>query len=72
MNIITELCKLQVTTEDVDVADAFMGVDVTVNGVPAESASGTLEMSSASGYCIVLDAYINGVHYTGTSTNPVV
>ncbi len=46
--------------------------DVTVNGVPAESASGTLEMSSASGYCIVLDAYINGVHYTGTSTNPVV
>ena len=46
--------------------------DVTVNGVPAESASGTFEMSSASGYCIVLDAYINGVHYTGTSTNPVV
>ena len=46
--------------------------DVTVNGVPAESASGTLEMSSASGYCIVLNAYINGVHYTGTSTNPVV
>ena len=46
--------------------------DVTVNGVPAESASGTLEMSSVSGYCIVLDAYINGVHYTGTSTNPVV
>lgn len=46
--------------------------DVTVNGVPAESASGTLEMSSASGYCIVLNAYINGVHYTGTSTNSVV
>jgi hypothetical protein len=46
--------------------------DVTVNGVPAESASGTLEMSSTSGYCIVLNAYINGVHYTGTSTNPVV
>ena len=46
--------------------------DVTVNGVPAESATGTLEMSSASGYCIVLNAYINGVHYTGTSTNPVV
>ena len=46
--------------------------DVTVNGVPAESASGTLEMSAASAYCIKLDAYINGVHYTGTSTNPVV
>ncbi|MBO7284248.1 MAG: BACON domain-containing protein [Bacteroidales bacterium] len=35
MNIITELCKLQVTTKDVEVADAFMGVDVTVNGVSA-------------------------------------
>ena len=46
--------------------------NVTVNGVATENATGTLEMSSASGYCIVLDAYINGVHYTGTSTNPVV
>ena len=46
--------------------------NVTVNGVATEDASGTLEMSSASGYCIVLNAYINGVHYTGTSTNPVV
>ena len=46
--------------------------NVTVNGVATEDATGTLEMSSASGYCIVLNAYINGVHYTGTSTNPVV
>ncbi|MBO7189147.1 MAG: hypothetical protein J6V55_01015 [Alistipes sp.] len=46
--------------------------NVTVNGVATEDATGTLEMSSASNYCIVLDAYINGVHYTGTSTNPVV
>ena len=46
--------------------------NVTVNGVAAESASGTMEMSSASSYYIVLDCYINGVHYTGTSNNPVV
>ena len=46
--------------------------DVTVNGVAAESASGTMEMSSSSNYHIVLNCYINGVHYTGTSSNPVV
>ena len=46
--------------------------NVTVNGVATEDATGTLEMSSASGYCIVLNAYINGVHYTGTSTNTVI
>ena len=46
--------------------------NIKVNGVAAESASGTMEMSSASNYYIVLDCYINGVHYTGTSNNPVV
>ena len=46
--------------------------NITVNGVAAESASGTMEMSSTSSYYIVLDCYINGVHYTGTSNNPVV
>ena len=46
--------------------------NVTVNGVAAESASGTMEMSANSSYYIVLDCYINGVHYTGTSNNPVV
>ena len=46
--------------------------NITVNGVAAESASGTMEMSSSSSYYIVLDCYINGVHYTGTSNNPVV
>ena len=45
--------------------------NITVNGVAAESASGTMEMSSSSNYYIVLDCYINGVHYTGTSNNPV-
>ena len=45
--------------------------NITVNGVAAESASGTMEMSSSSSYYIVLDCYINGVHYTGTSNNPV-
>ena len=46
--------------------------NITVNGVAAESASGTMEMSSSSSYYIVLNCYINGVHYTGTSNNPVV
>lgn len=46
--------------------------EVTVNGVPTEDASGTMEMSTNSNYQIVLNAYINGVHYTGTSTNRVV
>ena len=45
--------------------------NITVNGVAAESASGTMEMSTSSSYYIVLDCYINGVHYTGTSNNPV-
>lgn len=51
---------------------ALNAYDVTVNGVAAESASGTLEMSSSNNYHIVLDAVINGVKYTGTSTNAVV
>lgn len=51
---------------------AMNAIDVKVNGVAAESASGTLEISTNQGYRIVLDAEINGVKYTGTSTNPVV
>ena len=51
---------------------ALNAYNITVNGVAAESASGTMEMSSASSYYIVLDCYINGAHYTGTSNNPVV
>ena len=47
-------------------------LNITVNGVAAESASGTMEMSASSSYYITLDCYINGVHYTGTSNNPVV
>lgn len=46
--------------------------DVTVNGVAAESASGTLTISTNQNYVVVLDAVINGVKYTGTSTNSVV
>ena len=51
---------------------ALNAYNITVNGVAAESASGTMEMSASSNYYIVLDCYINGVHYTGTSNNPVV
>ena len=46
--------------------------EVTVNGVVAESISGTMAISTNHAYRIVLDAYIDGVHYTGTSNNPVV
>ena len=46
--------------------------EVTVNGVPTDDASGTMDMSTNSAYHIVLDAYINGAHYTGKSTKPVV
>ena len=45
---------------------------VVVNGVETTDASGTVDMSSNNSYYIVLDCYINGVHYTGTSNNPVV
>ena len=45
---------------------------VVVNGVETTDASGTVEMSSNNSYYITLDATINGVRYTGTSTNPVV
>ena len=46
--------------------------NVYVNGVETTDASGTMIMSSNNNYYITLDAYINGVHYTGTSKNPVV
>ena len=46
--------------------------NVTVDGVAADSASGTISMKSEDSYHIVLDAYINGVHYTGTSTNAII
>ena len=45
---------------------------VVVNGVETTDASGTVDMSSSNNYYITLDATINGVRYTGTSTNPVV
>ena len=45
---------------------------VVVNGVETTDASGTVEMSSNNSYYVTLDATINGVRYTGTSTNPVV
>ena len=45
--------------------------NVTVNGVTAESASGTVSMSTNDNYHVVIDATINGVKYTGKSTNAV-
>ncbi|MBQ8205112.1 MAG: BACON domain-containing protein [Alistipes sp.] len=46
--------------------------NVTVNGVTAESASGTVSISTNDNYHVVINAEINGVKYTGTSTNAVV
>lgn len=50
----------------------FNIVKVVVDGVETTDASGTVEMSTNNSYYITLDATINGVRYTGTSTNPVV
>ena len=47
-------------------------IKVVVDGIETTDASGTVEMSSNNSYYITLDATINGVRYTGTSTNPVV
>lgn len=46
--------------------------NVTVDGVTAESASGTVSISTNDNYHVVINAEINGVKYTGTSTNAVV
>jgi hypothetical protein len=45
---------------------------VVVNGEETTDASGTVEMSANNNYYITLDATINGVKYTGTSSNAVV
>ena len=45
---------------------------IVVNGVETTNASGTVTMSTNNSYHITLDATINGVRYTGTSSNPVV
>lgn len=44
---------------------------IVVDGVETTDASGTVEMSSNNGYHITLNATINGVKYTGTSSNAV-
>lgn len=44
--------------------------DLAVDGVAAESASGTITLDDSS-YKISIDAVINGVKYTGTSTNGI-
>lgn len=50
----------------------FNIIKVVVDGIETTDASGTVEMSTNNSYYITLDATINGVRYTGTSTNPVV
>ena len=45
---------------------------VVVDGVETTDASGTVEMGSNNSYHVTLNATINGVKYTGTSSNAVV
>ena len=45
---------------------------VVVNGVETTDAYGTIEMGSNNSYHVTLNATINGVKYTGTSSNAVV
>ena len=45
---------------------------VVVNGVETTDASGTVMMSTNNSYHVTLNATINGVRYTGTSSNAVV
>ena len=45
---------------------------VVVNGVETTDAYGTVEMGSNNSYHVTLNATINGVKYTGTSSNAVV
>ncbi|MBR5198057.1 MAG: hypothetical protein IKW42_07540, partial [Alistipes sp.] len=51
---------------------ALNATNVTVDGVEANDASGTVQISSSLSYHVVIDAVINGVKYTGTSSNAVV
>ena len=44
--------------------------DLAVDGIAAESAAGTITLDDSS-YKISIDAVINGVKYTGTSTNSI-
>lgn len=69
----TVVCTLNMTAAGTFYfgGDGMLNVTtVTVDGVTAESASGTVSIS-ASDYHVVIDAVINGVKYTGTSTNAV-
>ena len=53
-------------------SDCELTLKYTVDGVAAESASGTVELSSSLNYHVVINAVINGVTYTGTSTNAII
>ena len=69
----TVVCTLNMTAAGTFYfgGDGMLNVtNVTVDGVTAESASGTVSIST-SDYHVVIDAVINGVKYTGTSTNAV-
>lgn len=53
-----------------DTAGVLYATDITVNGVPATSVSGTIELTNNT-YYVTLNMTVDGVKYSGTSSNPV-
>lgn len=67
-----KLSELAGATFIINGTGVLNATNVTVDGVAAESASGTVELSSSLNYHVVINAVINGVTYTGTSTNAII
>ena len=67
-----KLSELAGATFIINGTGVLNATNVTVDGVAAESASGSVELSSSLNYHVVINAVINGVTYTGTSTNAII
>ncbi len=67
-----KLSELAGATFVINGTGALNATNVTVDGVATSDASGTVQISSSLSYHVVIDAVINGVKYTGTSSNAVV
>ena len=67
-----KLSELAGATFIINGTGVLNATNVTVDGVAAESASGTVEISSSLNYHVIINAVINGVTYTGTSTNAII
>lgn len=67
-----QLSELAGATFIINGAGTLNATNVTVDGVAAAEASGSVELSSALSYHVVINAMINGVKYTGTSSNKII